>query len=251
MANTEIVSSGGYMIPISAQIEGGDAMVCIICHGFASSKASSTAQMMAAHCRSMGIGAAAFDFPCHGQSSAPFESLTVDRCLEDLQAVEHWVKTKSEHAEIVYFGSSFGAYVVLCHLCSGQSLGKRAFLRCAAVDMDRSFGVKTPEVLNQTSEKGHFLYDPGFGPGLKLSEAFFDSLGCRDLFAMDLPQGAVLSMIHGMCDDVVSPDEARRYAALKGVPITMIPDTGHSIDSKEGIEALLRLTGQFYCTKPQ
>ena len=66
--NIELKSQNGYMIPCEYDIEEGDRAVCVICHGFASSKASSTAHMVSRMCRSAGVGFLTFDFPCHGES---------------------------------------------------------------------------------------------------------------------------------------------------------------------------------------
>ena len=120
MRKTEIPSPGGYMIPLDADIRVGEKLACIISHGFASSRKSTTAQTMMAHCRSMGMASVAFDWVCHGESRAHYSRLTVDACLDDLAAVERWISLQLPDAEIVYFGSSFGAYLDICHICSGQ-----------------------------------------------------------------------------------------------------------------------------------
>ena len=246
MRKTEIPSPGGYMIPLDADIRGGEKLACIISHGFASSRKSTTAQMMMAHCRSMGMASVAFDWVCHGESRAHYSRLTVDACLDDLVAVERWISLQLPDAEIVYFGSSFGAYLDICHICSGRSLGRRAFLRSAAVDMDVSFGVKTPEVMAGLARDGYYKYDPGFGDGLKLCESFFDSLAARSAFNADLPGEARLFMVHGTCDEEVSPGSARRYAYEKGVPLVLVPGAGHGIETPEGLRDIKAFTRAFY-----
>ncbi|MEA4920106.1 MAG: alpha/beta hydrolase [Clostridiaceae bacterium] len=249
MCNLFLDSPGGYKIPCDCRISGEESMVCIIAHGFASSKESGTAQMMLAHLNAIGIGAIAFDFPCHGQSEAPFESLTVDACLRDMACVETYIRNRLPGAEIVYFGSSFGGYCVICHLCSGKGWGNKAFLRCAAVDMDKTFGVKTDEVLYQLESQGYYEYDPGFGGKMRLSGEFFDSLALRSPFDMELPQKADIYMIHGLADTVVSPKAARDFAFAKGCHIALVPYAGHDIGTGEGIKALLRLTKWFFVKK--
>jgi len=246
MKTVNIKSPGGWDIPADYTIEGHEAMVCVIAHGFGSSRKSSTAQMMLEHCKALGMGAVAFDWPCHGGSEAPYAALTIDNCQRDLQAVEQWAVQRAPGAEIVYFGSSFGGYNTLLHLCSGVSLGHRAVLRSCAVDMDTLFTIDTPGVREQIAEKGYYHYDPGFGHGLDLCETFFETLAGNSPFKLTLPDGVKVHLIHGMDDDVVDPAEAYRYAAEKRVPITLIPATGHGIDSELGISTLLRLTASFY-----
>lgn len=246
MCNLFLDSPGGYKIPCDCRISGEESMVCIIAHGFASSKESGTAQMMLAHFNALGIGAIAFDFPCHGQSEASFDNMTVDSCLRDMACVEAYARERLPGAEIVYFGSSFGGYCVICHLCSGKASGRRAFLRCAAVDMDKTFGEKTDGVMYQLDSQGYYEYDPGFGGKLRLSGEFFDSLALRSPFDMQLPKNADIYMIHGLGDMVVSPRAARDFAFMKGCRIALVPYAGHDIGTREGIKALLHLTKRFF-----
>lgn len=236
----------GRRIPCDCRINGSENKVCIIAHGFASSKESGTAQMMLEHLASMGIGGIAFDFPCHGESTAEFTALTVDNCLSDLRMVELYAKSLAKDAEICYFGSSFGAYITLCHICSREHEGREAFLRCAAVDMDHAFDDSWDVIENQLTELGYGIYDPGFGDGLKLSREFFESLRGRSVFDMELPDDFSVRMIHGLDDDVVAPEAAKEYASKVGCPIYLIPGTGHQINNEEGIETLLRETKTFF-----
>lgn len=246
MPHIHLASEGGRRIPVEYRLPADARRVCIIAHGFASSKASATAQMMLDHLEKLGLGAFAFDFPCHGESDAPWQQLTVDACLHDLRQVEAHVRALAPGAEICYFGSSFGAYITLLHLCGGTAAGRRAFLRCAAVDMDHAFDHLAETIGCQLRQLGYALYDTGYGPQLRLSAAFFDSLRGRSVFDLPLPEGARLEMIHGLCDDVVNPDHARAYAAHAGCRIDLIPEADHRIATDEGIQTLLERTAAFF-----
>ncbi len=246
MNTVYIPSDGGCGIPADCTIRGDEKLLCVIMHGFASSRKSSTAQLMLEHCASLGAAAIAFDWPCHGDSVAPYTALTVDRCQSDLRAVERWAHERAPQAEVVYFGSSFGGYNALLHLCSGESLGKRAFLRSGAVNMNELLTLDTPGVREALAERGFWHYDAGFGDGLDLCEAFFTTLTANSPFALELPRGAEVWMLHGAEDTVIDPAAAQRYAAEKRCLLTLVPGTGHSIDSEQGIDALLRLTKSFF-----
>lgn len=56
----------GYNIPCRHTIQGGESMVCLITHGFGSSKDSPTAQLLAGELPRHGIGTLALDLPAHG-----------------------------------------------------------------------------------------------------------------------------------------------------------------------------------------
>ena len=79
------------------------------------------------------------DFPCHGESRAVFHRPAAKKLLDDLRTCELWAREQSKGGEIIYFGSSFGGYTVLGHLCTREHEGRLALLRSAAVNMDRVF----------------------------------------------------------------------------------------------------------------
>lgn len=245
MPKMNLTSPHGRLIPCDVRLHGSEQRVCIIAHGFASSKESSTAQMMLDHLEKMGLGAVAFDFPCHGTSTADYTALTVDACLQDMRAVENYVLEAAPGAEICHFGSSYGAYISLLRIIeSGEP--RRAFLRCAAVDMDHAFDDVMPAIEGQIAQMGYSIYDPGFGPGLKLTQEFFNTLRDRSVFEMELPEGARIEMIHGLADPVVKVESARAYAEKIGCRINLIPEADHSIATAEGISTLLERTEVFY-----
>lgn len=245
MPKINLTSPHGRLIPCDLRLRGDEKRVCIIAHGFASSKESSTAQMLLDHLEKMGLGAVAFDFPCHGTSTADFSALTVDTCLQDMATVEAYVQEAIPDVEICHFGSSFGGYMSILRMIQvGQP--RRAFLRCAAVDMDHAFDEFMEAIRGQIAQMGYSIYDPGFGPGLKLSAGFFDSLEGRSVFAMELPEGAVIEMIHGLADPVVNVESAKAYAEKIGCRINLIPEADHSIATPEGISTLLERTEIFF-----
>ena len=245
MPKINLTSPYGRLIPCDLRLHGNEKRVCIIAHGFASSKESSTAQMLLDHLEKMGLGAVAFDFPCHGASEADYKALTVDACLQDMATVEAYVLEAIPEAEICHFGSSFGAYMSILRMMQvGQP--RRAFLRCAAVDMDHAFDDVMDAVRGQIAQLGYAIYDPGFGPGLKLDPAFFDSLEGRSVFEMELPEGAQIEMIHGLADPVVKVESAKAYAEKIGCRINLIPEADHSISTPEGISTLLERTEVFF-----
>ncbi len=245
MPKMNLTSPHGRLIPCDVRLHGSEQRVCLIAHGFASSKESSTAQMLLDHLEKLGLGAVAFDFPCHGTSTADYTALTVDACLQDMRTIEDYIREAVPGAEICHFGSSYGAYLSLLRLIeSGEP--RRAFLCCAAVDMDHAFDDVMEAIEGQIGQMGYSVYDPGFGPGLRLSPAFYESLKGRSVFEMALPEGARIEMIHGLADPVVDVEQAKAYAEKIGCRINLIPDADHSIATPEGISTLLERTEIFF-----
>ena len=57
MPHIDLASEGGRQIPVEYRLPADARRVCIIAHGFASSKESATAQMMLDHLEKLGLGA--------------------------------------------------------------------------------------------------------------------------------------------------------------------------------------------------
>ncbi len=114
---TEWLATGrGYEIPCTFSIGRENTKVCVVAHGFGSSKESPTVQMLLKALPEQGIGVAAFDFQAHGESRVDGEYLRIPNCTADLADVEALARTLAPGAEITYFGSSFGAYTTLIYL---------------------------------------------------------------------------------------------------------------------------------------
>ena len=135
----------GYDIPCRHTIQGGESMVCLITHGFGSSKDSPTAQLLAGELPRHGIGTLALDLPAHGDSPVDGDALSIRHCLDDLARAEARALELAPGARVVYFSSSFGAYLNLIYLSTRPHRGTRSFLRSAAVEMPLLFHTPTPE----------------------------------------------------------------------------------------------------------
>lgn len=151
MKKETIRGLNGYDIPCLNNLSGGERMAVIISHGFGSSKESPTAQAIAAALPEHGIGTYSFDFPAHGDSPVEGEQLRICNCLNDLAAVEAHVRELMPEADIAYFSSSFGAYINLIYLATRTHVGKKSFLRCAAVDMPLGGELRRSSIHSLTS----------------------------------------------------------------------------------------------------
>ena len=237
-----IKSPGGYDIPCAHTLTGGEKDVVIVSHGFGSSKQSSTALMLAEGMGAHGAAVFAYDFPAHGDSPVDGEMLTVDRCLEDLGAVERHVRAAAPGARIGYFGSSFGAYISLLYVSEYPHAERRVFTRSAAVEMPKLIrDSRTPEQERELREKGFVLFGAQYGytRDLKLTRAFGDSLEAHDLFARWQPGAAEVCMIHGDDDRVAPYEAAQRFAALSGAKLITVPGGDHRLSIPGAPERVL------------
>ena len=245
----------GYSVPCVYNIKGNEKAVCVIVHGFGSSKDSTTATMMLNELPLLGIGAIAIDLPAHGDSEVYGEFLRLDNCTADLAAAETRARELVQEAEVFYFGSSFGAYITLIYLAGcaqnkRSSQPRRAFLRCAAVSMPRLFNQETtPEqraCLEATGEVILNKDEHGYARDLKITNGFYDDLDKYDAFSFWREDMAQLHMIHGESDETVPLADAQAFARKYHVPLTIVPDGDHSLSIPGAPELVLKHATEFF-----
>ena len=208
--------------------------VLIIIHGMGSSKESPNASFMSEYFREKGFGVIAYDQPGHNND----EELLISNALESLETVENFVTDNYPDANLSYFGSSFGAYILGIYLSKHLNSGKKAFMRCAAVNFpELILGDEEAykDALKEIDKNGYVSIDLGTGMPVDFTKAFLDELAVNNLTAMfdnslpDIP----LRFAHGEDDDTVPVDAVITFAKRYGYHITVFPGEGHSISNKK------------------
>ena len=82
------------------------------------------------------------------------DALSIRHCLDDLARAEARALELAPGARVVYFSSSFGAYLNLIYLSTRPHRGTRSFLRSAAVEMPLLFHTPTPEQAEELALPG-------------------------------------------------------------------------------------------------
>ena len=242
-----------YDIPCLCNISGREKTVCVVVHGFGSTKLGLMAEILFRELPPLGIGIISFDLPAHGESRVDGEFLRLSNCLEDLALVEARAHTLAPEAEIVFFASSFGAYITLIYLAGlvGEGQNKRrAFLRATGVSVPRIFKQRlTPEVRARLETTGSFTLhkeEYGYTRDLKLTQGFLDDLERHDVFTIWQTGLAELHMVHGESDQVVPLGDAQAFARMFHVPLTVIPNGDHQLSPSGAPEQVLKLAAEFY-----
>lgn len=242
----ETIDSGhGYGAPCIHEL-GGQKRVLIASHGFGSGAQSQTNMQLLRALPPAGIGVVCYDFPCHGKSEAGWDALRIDECMDCLGAVERDVRRRCPDAEIIYFGSSFGAYITALYLSQRSHAGTRAFFRSAAVTMpDIMLGSPFPGVEEALKEKGWFLLDlPGYTRPLEITSEFLDDLRSHNLFEK-YKSDASIAMIHGDADEVAPYEAAVRFAEKTGAKLITVPGGHHNLGAEGQGEMMLNAVLEF------
>jgi len=212
-------------IPYTANIKGDEKQVVIILHGFDSSKDSPTAKMMLEELPKAGIGAIAFDMPGHGDNPVPREDLRVSGCMLALEAIEELVGELAPQAEISYFGSSFGAYIVMNALALRPELERKAFLRSAAINMPyldfEEYEEAPAEFITEMQEAFDLMWNFGHSK-------------------------SVFKMIHGTLDEDIAYRVAEFFSQKFGIELITIENGDHRLSGEGMPERVLKEALDFF-----
>ncbi len=241
-----ITGEHGYDITCTHTVTGKEEKAVLIMHGLCGSKDGSTASMLAEQLPKKGIATFAFDFPGHGESPVDGDCFTLRNCLADMGSAERALKNLASKAEIGYFGSSFGAYMTLLYFASGQVMGKKAFLRSAAVEMPRLLANRTAEGRKLLEQQGYLMEEQYGARPLKLTRKLFDELDAKDVFETYKPEMASLHMVHGTKDEVASFEAAQRFARMAGAQFTPIEGGDHQLSLPGMPEQVAALAAAFF-----
>jgi pimeloyl-ACP methyl ester carboxylesterase len=156
------------------------------------------------------------------------------------------VKAKSPNAKIVYFSSSFGAYINLIYISHRPHFGTKSFLRSAAVNMPKLFANLPPKQESELKERGYFTLNDGYFRPLQISQGFLDDLKQNDLFKTFQRNDVFVRMIHGEQDETISVIAAKKFASQFDIPITIVPEGDHRLSAKDAENQVLSGAMEFY-----
>ncbi len=86
--------------------------IVLLIHGFMSNKDSETNLELTKRLLPKGIATVRLDLFGHGESSGPFQQLTLSRCLHQVEGLIAWIKGKG-YEEIALVGSSMGGFIAI------------------------------------------------------------------------------------------------------------------------------------------
>ena len=125
-------SHGHRIASILTSPDGGAERIAVLCHGFLSTKTSSTNNTLTRLLIEQGIATFRFDFFGHGESQGPFEQITNTLAVEQVLAALDLVKQQG-YRRIGLMGSSFGGLVATLAAAQRTDLACLA-LKCPVVD---------------------------------------------------------------------------------------------------------------------
>lgn len=236
MRSFKLKKENGAVIPGLMEVPEGAGEIIIMIHGFGSQKDCATAQMLFRRMPPAGFGVVTYDQPAHGPDEASAEPLLIRNCLDSLRTVEDYVAEQFPDARIVYFASSFGAYITILYLSDHPHHGHKAFLRSAAVNMPLLIlgppgSEPDPAYQKELEEKGYIVSQEGPAE-VRIPAGFLEELAENDLtekYRNRTYHDTRFEMVHGEKDSTIELTFARTFAERFGIPLTVIPDEEHTL----------------------
>lgn len=178
-------------------------------HGFGGDKESSAIRLLAEKLTAKGYIVAAFDLPCHGESSYD-SSFTVKESRNCLKAVFVYMERNYQNvSEKAVFATSFGGYITLLELAAMPS-DLKIVLRAPAVNMKDTFeNSLLPVTMDEFMKKGA---DMGFERIFRVDSAFLDELNCNDISKTNMNTSMLI--IHGNKDAIVLPQHISTFTEV-------------------------------------
>ncbi|MGI5888928.1 MAG: alpha/beta hydrolase family protein [Oscillospiraceae bacterium] len=237
-------STSGYDIACTASVQKGKQNVLIV-HGFGSSRNGPAELLLEEKLSGAGMGYIAPDLAGHGSSTAGSESLSVRSCLDDIGAAEKYL-IDSGSGRISYFGSGFGAYLLIIYLSETAGKERKAFLRSAAINMFQYLEGLSPESDVAKDGKVHYIFKSSSGKPLVVTEDFVDELDEYNPLGLYRLGCADIMMVHGSSDELAPVEWARRFAAVSSADLRVLEGAGHGLSEDGNPDRTADLAVEFF-----
>jgi esterase/lipase len=235
------LESGGSKISCLSNIPENAENVVILCHGFASSKNSSTNRALTQLLNKEKIGTLAFDFFSHEESEGEFSDLTIDRCVDNLEEVVNYANKRFDRVGVI--GSSFGGLISL--IVSSRVSSKIDFLALKSPTVDFSQSLENyfgKEKMSEWKNKGVIEIDlvgKGKNP---IKYNLFENLKKYDVYQLAREINIPVFIVHGEKDELVDYNQSVKLTKyLKGKnKIFIIPSADHRFSNPEHFELMIQ-----------
>jgi pimeloyl-ACP methyl ester carboxylesterase len=214
--------------------------LAVLCHGFLSSKNSTTNKTLTRLLNERGIATFRFDFFGQGDSDGPFEEITTTLAVHQTQTALDLVTARG-YARIGLVGSSFGGLVAILTTAERHDIACLA-LKCPVVDFAEelrlTFG---QEELARWHATGTIQNMMGGPERIRLRYAFYED--CLGQIAYSPAEQITIPtlIVQGERDECVPFHQSRRlYDALNGPKkLDLLPDADHQFTRGEDFHQMI------------
>ena len=242
----KLKSTNGYNISTKSYLSQESPKETIIAvHGFAGDKESSAITSLAEKMLDDNTMTVALDLPGHGKSEVDGDYLTLDNCFNDILTVENYYKEKYPDANVDYFVTSFGAYLLLLLISKKNCLYHRIVLRCPAIAMDKIFvNAILNDSLDEFEKNGYTIV--GYERELKVNYSFYKELIDNQIFDIYQANKNKILIIHGDQDDTAPITDSIAFMKKYNTKMEIIKGADHRFKKEGELDKVVELARKFY-----
>ncbi len=223
--------------------------VAVLCHGFLSSKNSTTNKTLTRMLVERSIATLRFDFFGQGESQGPFERLTTTLAVEQAMAALDFSASKG-FRRIGLMGSSFGGLVSILTAARRSDLAGLA-LKCPVVDFAEELRLEFGEEELAKWKATDTIPDIMGGPNrVKLAYAFYED--CLRRIAYDPAKAITVPtlIVQGDEDEFVPLHQSRKlFDALRTTKrLELLSGADHQFTKAEDFKTMTTLIADWLAT---
>tara|TARA_Y100000310_G_scaffold345354_2_gene464087 strand:- start:3533 stop:4291 length:759 start_codon:yes stop_codon:yes gene_type:complete len=222
--------------------------VIILCHGFNSSKESSTNTTLERIFNQKRIATFRLDFFGHGESEGEFENITITEAVDDILKTIEYLKQQG-FLKIGLVGSSFGGIASIMAASKTKELFVLALKAPVSNYLERDLHKKSKEELEQWKENGYTMYQGRSGER-RLNYSFFEDFKGNDGYEVAKQIKIPTIIVHGDKDESVPVEQSKKIVEIfeKG-KLEIIKNADHGFSKPEDFEEMIRLISEFVIDK--
>ena len=213
--------------------------VVVLCHGFLSSKNSTTNKALTRMLNEAGIATFRFDFFGQGESEGLFEDITVSLAVEQADAAVALVRSRG-YVRIGLAGSSFGGLVAILTTAQRQDIACLA-LKCPVVDFAEELRLEFgPDELGRWQSTNTIPNLMGGAGRVRLNYGMYED--CVRHVAYE-PASRIVAptlIVQGARDELVPLHQSQRLlSALQGPKrLDLLPEADHQFTRGEDFRTM-------------
>ena len=211
----------------------------VLCHGFLSSKNSTTNKTLTRMLNEAGLATFRFDFFGQGESEGPFEDITVSLAIGQVHAAVALVRSEG-YETIGLVGSSFGGLVAILTAAQRQDIACLA-LKCPVVDFAEELRLEFgPDELARWQSTDTIPNLLGGPARVRLKYRMYED--CLRHVAYE-PASQIVAptlIVQGVRDELVPLHQSRRLLeALRGPKrLDLLPEADHQFTRGEDFRTM-------------
>jgi len=219
--------------------------VAVLCHGFSSSKDTSSCVRLEQILNEKGISAFRFDFFGHGESEGKFEDVTISEAVDDAIQAIGFVKGKG-FSRVALFGSSFGGMAALLAAAREKGLFALALKSPVSDRLGKIIADEDKVSIEHWKKNGFILHESSVMGKPRLNYSF-----CKDaenVSAFDAAKKirVPVLIVHGGMDEVVPVEQSKKTASLiPNCRLEIIQGADHHYSKPGDFEKMLALVSGF------